>query len=51
MILQVMLIGLLAIMIYMTVIWLVSLQMKNAGIVDIFWGPGFAMAALVYGIN
>ena len=48
---QVMLIGLLAIMIYMAAIWLVSLQMKNAGIVDIFWGPGFALAALVYGIN
>lgn len=48
---QVMLIGLLAIMIYMTGIWLLSLQMKNAGIVDIFWGPGFALAAIVYGIN
>ena len=49
--LQVMLIGFVAIMIYMTAIWLVSLQMKNAGIVDIFWGPGFALAAVVYGIN
>ncbi len=46
--LQVMLIGLLAIMIYMTAIWLVSLLMKNAGIVDIFWGPGFALASWVY---
>ncbi len=46
--LQVMLIGLLAIMIYMTAIWLVSLWMKNAGIVDIFWGPGFALASWVY---
>ncbi len=45
---QVMLIGLLAIMIYMTAIWLVSLRMKNAGIVDIFWGPGFALASWVY---
>ncbi len=46
--LQVMLIGLLAIMIYMTAIWLVSLRMQNAGIVDIFWGPGFALAGWVY---
>ncbi len=45
---QVMLISLLAIMIYMTAIWLVSLRMKNAGIVDIFWGPGFALAGWVY---
>ena len=45
---QVMLIGLLAIMIYMTTIWVVSLRLKNAGIVDIFWGPGFALAGWVY---
>ena len=45
---QVMLIGLLAIMIYMTTIWVVSLRLKNAGIVDIFWGPGFALASWVY---
>src|SRR3954465_14524357 len=46
--LQVMLVGLLGIMIYMTAIWLVSLRLKNAGIVDIFWGPGFALSAWVY---
>jgi len=46
--LQVVLIGLLIIMIYMTVIWLVSLPMKNSGIGDIFWGPGFALVAWVY---
>src|SRR3982751_4681906 len=44
---QIMLTSLLAIMIYMTAIWLVSLRMKNAGIVDIFWGPGFALASWV----
>lgn len=48
---QVMLIGLFAIMVYMTLIWLLSLNMQNAGIVDIFWGPGFVLAAVVYGIN
>src|SRR5215510_955462 len=46
--LQVMLIGLLAVMIYMTIIWLVSLPMKNSSIVDIFWGPGFVLVGWVY---
>lgn len=46
--LQIMLSSLLAIMVYMTVLWLVSLRMKNASIVDIFWGPGFALASLIY---
>ncbi|MBZ0287963.1 MAG: DUF1295 domain-containing protein [Anaerolineae bacterium] len=40
--------GLIAILIYMTVVWLVSLGLKNSSIVDIFWGPGFALAAWVY---
>ena len=31
----------------MFVLWLVSLPMKNASIVDIFWGAGFAVIALV----
>ncbi len=46
--LEVALLGLLAIVIYVTIIWLISLPLKNAGIVDIFWGPGFALAATVY---
>ncbi len=32
----------------MTVLWLVSLAIKNASIVDIFWGTGFVIAAWVY---
>jgi steroid 5-alpha reductase family enzyme len=40
--------GLIAILLYMTVIWLASLALKNSSIVDIFWGPGFALAAWVY---
>jgi steroid 5-alpha reductase family enzyme len=40
--------GLAAILIFMTALWLVSLALKNASIVDIFWGPGFALAAWVY---
>lgn len=40
--------GFLAVLIYMTVLWLVSLWLKNSSIVDIFWGPGFALAAWTY---
>ena len=30
---------------YMTCVWLLSLAVRNAGIVDSFWGPGFALLA------
>ena len=30
---------------FMTVIWIVSLLLKNAGIVDIFWGLGFIIVS------
>jgi steroid 5-alpha reductase family enzyme len=33
---------------YMTAIWLLSLALRNAGIVDVFWGLGFVAVALVY---
>lgn len=32
----------------MAVLWLVSLALRNSSIVDIFWGPGFALVAWVY---
>ena len=32
----------------MTLLWLVSLRLKDASIVDPFWGPGFAIAAMTY---
>lgn len=32
----------------MTVIWLASLVKKDASIIDIFWGPGFALVAWIY---
>jgi steroid 5-alpha reductase family enzyme len=32
----------------MTLLWLMSLKLKNAGIVDIFWGTGFVMANGIY---
>lgn len=32
---------------YMTLVWLVSLRLRNASIVDSFWGPGFLVVALL----
>ena len=31
----------------MLFLWLISIPIKNASIVDVFWGPAFAMVALV----
>ena len=31
-----------------TILWLVSLRLENAGIVDIFWGPGFIFVGAYY---
>ena len=36
-----------AILVCMLALWLVSIPLKDASIVDIFWGPGFAVAAWV----
>ncbi|MFP3896490.1 MAG: DUF1295 domain-containing protein [Anaerolineales bacterium] len=41
-------IGALAILGLMTALWLISLILKDASIVDIFWGPGFVMACWIY---
>jgi steroid 5-alpha reductase family enzyme len=35
---------------YVTLVWLLSLALKNASIIDIFWGPGFAVLAIVYAV-
>ena len=32
----------------MTLLWLLSLRLKNSSIVDIFWGTGFVLAAWLY---
>jgi steroid 5-alpha reductase family enzyme len=32
----------------MTVLWIISIRIKNVSIVDIFWGFGFVVACLVY---
>jgi len=40
--------GFLIIMILMTILWLVSISIKNASIVDPFWGIAFVFAAVWY---
>jgi steroid 5-alpha reductase family enzyme len=40
--------ALLVILGLMTALWLLSLLLKNASIVDIFWGTGFVISAWVY---
>ena len=32
----------------MTLLWIVSIRLKNVSIVDLFWGLGFVVAALLY---
>lgn len=36
------------VMVYMTIIWIVSLIKKDASIVDIFWGLGFVVVGVAY---
>ncbi len=33
---------------FMTILWLISLFLKNSSIVDIFWGAGFVMTNWIY---
>jgi steroid 5-alpha reductase family enzyme len=37
----------LAILVFMTILWLISLALKNSSIVDIFWGSGFVVTAWI----
>ena len=43
--------ALIVIMAMMTVLWLISIQIKNVSIVDLFWGFGFVVAGFVYFLN
>lgn len=40
--------ALLIIWVYVTLAWLLSVYLKNASIVDVFWGMGFVVAAVFY---
>ena len=41
-------IGLVVCVAMFTLFWLISLPLRNAGIVDILWGPGFVVMAWLY---
>jgi len=40
--------GLAVVLLAMTLLWLVSLRLRDASIVDAFWGPGFALVTVTY---
>ena len=42
------LLGLVVVAAYVTAVWPLSLILRSASIIDIFWGPGFLLAAAVY---
>ena len=48
---QVYLQALLIIMIMMSVLWIISIPIKNVSIVDLFWGLGFVVACFFYFLN
>jgi steroid 5-alpha reductase family enzyme len=43
--------GFLIIMLMMTLLWLVSIIIKNVSIVDLFWGLGFVFVSIFYFLN
>jgi steroid 5-alpha reductase family enzyme len=45
---QIYLLALLVIIALMTLLWIVSIYLKNVSIVDLFWGFGFVVSALIY---
>jgi steroid 5-alpha reductase family enzyme len=49
--LQVYLAALLLILIMMSLLWIVSIFIKNVSIVDLFWGAGFVLTAGFYFLN
>ncbi len=38
----------LSILVYVTLVWLLSLRIKDAGIMDVFWGIGFIIVSTLY---
>lgn len=45
---QIYLLAFTAIMSMMTILWLISIKIRNVSIVDLFWGFGFVVASVVY---
>ena len=48
---QIYLQGLAVIMSMMTILWLISIRIRNVSIVDLFWGFGFVVSGFVYFLN
>jgi steroid 5-alpha reductase family enzyme len=48
---QIYLLAFAAIMSMMTLLWLISVKIRNVSIVDLFWGFGFVVAGWVYFMN
>ncbi len=48
---QIYLIALGFILLMMTLLWIISITIKNVSIVDLFWGFGFVVAGVVYFLN
>jgi steroid 5-alpha reductase family enzyme len=46
--LEIFLLGLVVVVIFMTILWIASVFLKNASIVDPFWGMGFVLLAFYY---
>lgn len=49
--LQIYLFAFAAIVSMMTILWLISIRIKNVSIVDLFWGFGFVVAGAIYFLN
>jgi steroid 5-alpha reductase family enzyme len=45
---QIYFLALIVILSMMIILWIISLQIKNVSIVDVFWGSGFVMICLLY---
>jgi steroid 5-alpha reductase family enzyme len=45
---EISLIALLVVLLAVTVVWFISLRLRDASIVDIFWGTGFIIAGVTY---
>ena len=45
---QIYLLAFAAILLMMTILWLISIKIRNVSIVDLFWGFGFVVASAVY---
>lgn len=43
--------GLGAVLLFVTLVWVISLRKRDVSIIDIAWGPAFVLAAVVFGLH